>query len=180
MMSTEPPGKQTLCILVDLSVSTVIRLSRLSSYWLFLAISVWRRERVSASVLVRRLLACWPERMASLRLFSRSSAWAASTASASSLAVTSAASVRLAPRRFCSSAMAASSYAMRDTNDGRGQIRAGWRIRMDLHYFESWIRIRIHIRVKSWIRIRIEVKSWIRIHSKVMRTPGFGYGDFNN
>jgi hypothetical protein len=31
----------------------------------------------------------------------------------------------------------------------------------------SWIRIRIRIKVESWIRIRIKVESWIRIRIKV-------------
>ncbi len=35
------------------------------------------------------------------------------------------------------------------------------------HTYFTGLRIRIRIRVKSWIRIRIRVKSWIRIRIKV-------------
>jgi hypothetical protein len=43
---------------------------------------------------------------------------------------------------------------------------------------KSWIKIRICIKMKSWIRTRIKVKTWIRIRIKLMRirTPVEGSG----
>jgi hypothetical protein len=43
-----------------------------------------------------------------------------------------------------------------------------WRVwlQIPITLKRSWIRIRIHITVRSWIRIRIKVKRWIRIRNK--------------